>query len=410
MGDRQLDHDVEYRGADPSRRDGDRAPAGRLSRRGFIAASGAGVLSAALAPTATARSITIPSHLGFDGRHDSGPLIIAQRGSFAAGGSVLTSPGTFNPLITGGPGQTLHGDHVYCQFEVPMHPRRLPLVMWHGGGQMGKTWESTTDGREGYQSIFLRRGFKVYIFDQPRRGRAGNTTQGITITPTPGDQDLFVAWRLGIWPSFYPDSQFPQASVGITSPALNQFFRQMTVDTGPEDPTGTPGVIVAGAVALLNEVGPSILLTHSASGILGWLTALGTPNVQAIYAYEPTDYVFPANNVPAPIGTGAATVTPHPVPFSEFLALTKIPIRIQYSDHIPTTSSPYVRVQTWVNRVAMGELMVNAINQNGGNASILHLPDLGILGNTHFSFADVNNLQIAGILSQWLSEHGLDRY
>lgn len=380
-----------------------------LSRRGFIAAGGAGMLSAAIAPSATARSIT-HTRPGFDGRHDAGPLVIAHRGSFAAGGSVLASPGTFDPTITGGPGQTLHGDHVYCQFEVPVRPRRLPIVMWHGGGQMGKTWESTTDGREGYQSIFLRRGFKVYIFDQPRRGRAGNTTQGITIAPTPGDQDLFVAWRLGIWPHFYPDSKFPQASVGINSPALNQFWRQMTVDTGPEDPTGVPGVIVAGATALISEVGPSILLTHSASGILGWLTGLATPNVQAIYAYEPTDYVFPDDNVPAPIGTGAAKITPHPVPASEFQALTKIPIRIQYSDHIPATASPYVRVQTWVNRVAMGELMVNAINQNGGDASILHLPDLGIFGNTHFSFADVNNLQVADILSGWLSEHRLDRY
>jgi len=409
MSDGQLPDDVRSETADVPYREPDKDPTAALSRRGFIAAGGAGVLSAALAPDAAARP-TSRSHLGFDRRQDRGPLVIAHRGSFAAGGSVLTSPGTFDPTTTGGPGQTLHGDHVYCQFEVPVRPRRLPLVMWHGGGQMGKTWESTTDGREGYQSIFLRRGFAVYIFDQPRRGRAGNTTQGTTITPRPGDQDLFVAWRLGIWPNFYTDSQFPQASLGINSPALNQFFRQMTVDTGPGDPTGTPGVIVAGAVALMNHVGPSVLLTHSASGILGWLTALGTPNVRAIYAYEPTDYIFPSNNVPSTIGTGAAAITPHPVSVSDFLALTKIPIRIQYSDHIPATSSPYVRVQTWINRVAMGELMVNAINQNGGDASILHLPDLGIFGNTHFSFADVNNLQIADILARWLAEHRLDRY
>lgn len=54
--------------------------------------------------------------------------------------------------------------------------------------------------------------------------------------------------------------------------------------------------------------------------------------------------------------------------------------------------------------------MVNAINENGGNASIIHLPDLGIFGNTHFPFADVNNLQIADILSAWLHTHRLDRY
>lgn len=372
------------------------------NRRSFFAKVGAALASVPLLGVRPGRAD------GWDHDHDHGqpPLVIARRGSFFAGGSVLQTPGTFDPTISGGPGQTLHGDHVYTQFEVPVRSRRLPLVMWHGGGQSGKTWESTTDGREGYQSIFLRRDFTVHIIDQPRRGRAGNTTQGITITPTPGDQDLFMAWRLGVWPSFYPDSKFPQASQGIGSPALNQFFRQFTVDTGPGDQT----VITTAVAALFAQIGPAVLLTHSASGILGWLTGILSANVRAIYAYEPTDYAFPSNALPAPIGAGAAQITPKPVAPSDFLKLTKIPIRIQYSDHIPSTSSPYIRVQTWVNRVAMGKLMVEAINKAGGNASILHLPDLGLHGNTHFSFADVNNIQIADILSNWLDRHGLDRY
>ncbi len=381
-----------------------------VARRRFFAKLGAGLAALPILGARPSFADDFGDHGAGDNGDGQGPLVIARRGSFFAGGTVLQSPGVFDPYITGGPGQTLHGDHVYSQFEVPVRSRRLPLVMWHGGGQSGKTWESTTDGREGYQSIFLRRGFSVHIFDEPRRGRAGNSTVGITLTPTPGDQDLFMAWRLGVWPNFYPDSKFPQASIGIGSPALNQFFRQMTVDTGPEDVTGTPGPIVAGAAALFAEIGPGVLLTHSASGIFGWLTATQSPNVSAIYAYEPTDYVFPSTELPAPVGTGGSQITPRPVPLSEFLALTRIPIRIQYSDHIPATSSPYLRVQSWVNRVAVGKLMVAAINKHGGNASILHLPDLGIHGNTHFSFADVNNIQIADILSSWLSQHGLDRY
>ena len=83
---------------------------------------------------------------------------------------------------------TIHGDHAYAQFQIPEHARRYPLVMWHGGGQFSKTWESTPDGREGYQTIFLRRGFAVYILDQPARGRAGRSTVGITITPTASEQ------------------------------------------------------------------------------------------------------------------------------------------------------------------------------------------------------------------------------
>jgi hypothetical protein len=81
---------------------------------------------------------------------------------------------------------------------------------------------------------------------------------------------------------------------------------------------------------------------------------------------------------------------------------------MQYSDGIPSTSSPYPRVQNWVNRLAMGKLMRDAINRHGGDASVLHLPDIGIFGNTHFSFADVNNRQIADILSDWLHQKNLD--
>src|SRR3990172_8359488 len=126
------------------------------------------------------------------------PIVIKEQGSFAVGGNVLQSPGVFDPLTFISPtGQTLHGDHAYVQFQIPTNARKYPLVMWHGGGQFGKTWESTPDGREGYQSIFLRRGFPVYIIDQPRRGRAGQTTEGTTITPFPVDASLFIIFRLG---------------------------------------------------------------------------------------------------------------------------------------------------------------------------------------------------------------------
>lgn len=340
----------------------------------------------------------------------NGPLVIARQGSFMAGGSVLQTPGVFDPTVTGGPGQTLHGDHAYAQFQIPQNPRSLPLVFWPGGGQSGKSFETTPDGREGYQSIFLRRNFGVYIIDQPRRARAGNTTVGTTLTPTPGEQDLFVAWRLGVWPKFFPNSQFPQAKQGINSPALNQFFRWATPDTGPQD----RNVITDGVAALLEEIGPCILIIHSASGVLGWLTAMKSPNVKAIYAYEPgggnPDYAFPSNELPPALGSGPTLLSPNPVPLSDFLKLTKIPIRMQFGDGLSAQSSPYPRVQLWLNRFKMAQQMVAAINKHGGNASILHLPDIGIRGNTHFSFSDANNLQIADIFSQWLAKNRLDGY
>src|SRR5207302_1887041 len=75
-------------------------------------------------------------------------------------------------LITAN-GQTYPMDHLYVQFQIPVNARDLLLVMVHGALQTGKGWESTSDGREGFQSIFVRRGFAVYVVDFPRRGRAG---------------------------------------------------------------------------------------------------------------------------------------------------------------------------------------------------------------------------------------------
>ena len=93
------------------------------------------------------------------------PLAIQEQGSFAVGGTVVTTPGTFDPIAQGAynpagadpRGQTLHGDHAYVFYQVPVNARRVPLVFWHGHGQSAKTWETTPDGREGFQTIFLRR-------------------------------------------------------------------------------------------------------------------------------------------------------------------------------------------------------------------------------------------------------------
>jgi hypothetical protein len=120
-----------------------------------------------------------------------GPPIIQEQGSFAVGGTVITNPGTFDPAKMSPEGQTFHGDHAYVFYQIPANARKLPLVLWHGYGQFSKTWETTPDGGEGYQTLFLQRGFGVYVIDQPRRGNAGRSTQPITLTPVPDEQERF---------------------------------------------------------------------------------------------------------------------------------------------------------------------------------------------------------------------------
>lgn len=104
---------------------------------------------------------------------------------------MLRTSGTYTNNAPTAAGQTLHGDHLYAFYQVPQDPKTQPIVMLHGAYQSARSWETTPDGREGFQNIFLRRRFPVYLVDQPRRGRAGNSTVATTIEPTPYDQLFF---------------------------------------------------------------------------------------------------------------------------------------------------------------------------------------------------------------------------
>jgi Alpha/beta hydrolase family len=335
------------------------------------------------------------------------PLVIQQQGSFAVGGTVVTAPGTFDPIAQGAytptpdpRGQTLHGDHAYVFFQVPVSARSLPLVFWHGHGQSGKTWETTPDGREGFQTIFLRRRFPVYVLDQPRRGRAAKSTQPLNLTATPDEQLWFGIFRLGVWPSLYPGVSFSPDSA-----ALDQFFRQSVPNTGPYD----PAVNVRATAALFERIGPGILVTHSQSGTLGWRTAMASRNVRAIVSFEPGgDFLFPEGEAPSLTFSGRP-FSPPTIPLADFMQLTKIPIVIYYGDNIPDPPSTNPGQEQWRVFLAVARAWRDAVNRHGGDVTVVHLPEVGIRGNTHFPMSDLNNVEVANQLSGWLRQKGLDR-
>lgn len=328
------------------------------------------------------------------------PLIIEEQGSFAVGGKVITNSGTFDSYNFSQAGQTFSGDHAYAFYQIPVNARKLPLIFLHGAGQFSKTWESTPDGREGFQNIFLRKNYSVYLIDQPRRGNAGRSMVTMTIEPTPDEQQWFNIFRLGIWPEYFTDVQFPE-----DAESLNQYFRQMTPNTGPFD----EGVIAEALVALYVETGPGILVTHSQGGGPGWRTAIKSDNVRAIVSYEPgSGFVFPQGEAPEAMSSAMGTLTANVVPMDEFLKLTKIPIIIYYGDYIPAEPVENPGQDNWRVRLNMAKLWAATVNKHGGDVTVVHLPEIGIKGNTHFPFSDLNNLEIAALLAQWLEEKGLD--
>lgn len=324
-------------------------------------------------------------------RNSGNVLQIFEQGSFTVGGTILTDS----------LGHTYHGDHAYVFYQKPVHARKYPLVFAHGVGQFSKTWETTPDGREGFQNIFLRRSFSTYLVDQPRRGNAGRSTETITLSPAFDEEEWFNRFRIGIYPDYFKGVQFCR-----NKETLNQFFRQMTPNIGSVDFE----VYSDAYAALFDKIGPAIFVTHSQGGPVGWRTLLKTDNIKAIVAYEPGGGIpFPRGQVPeeGKILTLSKKTEGIEVSMSDFMKYTEIPIIVYYGDNLPETNER-PELYEWTRRLHLMRKWAALLNKHGGDVTVIHLPKIGLYGNTHFPFSDLNNVEVANHLSKWLHEKGLD--
>jgi hypothetical protein len=123
----------------------------------------------------------------------------------------------------------------------------------------------------------------------------------------------FGTFRVGIWPEYFPGVQF------LKDPeALNQYFRQMTPNVVPYD----AGVNSDAFAALFNKIGPTVFVTRSQGGGLGWLTVLKTGNVRGIVSYEPgSGFLFPEGEAPEALPSSGGTLEAIGAPVTEFKKL-----------------------------------------------------------------------------------------
>lgn len=332
------------------------------------------------------------------------PVMISDQGSFMAGGKIVTSPGTYetekNPKDLSG--NTLHGDHAYVFYQIPAKAKKYSLVFLHGYGQSGKSWETTPDGRDGFQNIFLERGYKTFIVDQPRRGRAGRSTVPGNISAQPDDQLWYYNFRIGNYPGFYDNVKVPR-----DEESQKQFFMQMTPDTGsyPSDE-----IISDAMTKVFDKAGEGFLITHSAGGGPGWTTAIKSDKVKAVIALEPGTFPFPKGEVP-PVED---TTSPFPAVGTEvspddFMKLTKIPVVVYFGDNIPTGDKPVENwgLDNWRTRLNLAKKWEQVMKKYGGDCEVVYLPDIGVTGNTHFLMADLNNVEIADVMENWIKSKNL---
>lgn len=342
------------------------------------------------------------------------PIVLETQGSFAIGGTAVKHDGTYSDQhFLESQGQKAYGDHAYVFYQIPVQAKKYPIVFQHGGAQSKRTWETTPDGREGFQNIFLRKGYSVYLLDQPRIGEAGlatvpdNGANPYASNPMYADKALYQLCRVGTFdgdqPVPFKNTAFPKDAA-----SYDQFQRTWTPYEGQLDDD-----VSADALAkLFDKIGPAVLVTHSMGGTVGWRTPFRTDNVKAIVAFEPggSPFLFPEGEVPqaeipvyAPVAAQAKAV-----PLKDFMKLTKIPIILYYGDNIADKPSKQVGPDKWRSEFDMAKKFVAAVNRHGGHAEIVHLPDIGIKGNTHFLMSDLNNQQIADLMANWLHKQGLD--
>ncbi|HEY0184726.1 MAG TPA: esterase [Rhodopila sp.] len=263
----------------------------------------------------------------------------------------------------------------YVRLEAPR--ARYPLLLWHGGGMTGATWETKPDGAPGWQSWFLHAGHDVFVSDAVERGRASWSRYPEIFRDSPhfrSKQECWELFRFGPPGSYatrtpYPETLFPVAQI-------DQFQKQIVPRWASNDaPTQ------AAYDALVRKVGPSVIMTHSQGGAFGFRAALHAPEtVRAVIAVEPS-------GAPDPDTVDVAT-------------LRRVPHLLVLGDYID-------RDPLWRDNVARVGRYFQALREAGGTADVLDLPAMGIRGNSHFPMMDRNSDAVAALVQEWMGKQAL---
>jgi hypothetical protein len=323
-------------------------------------------------------------------KNKPGPLTIKEQGSFFVGGEdkTITQPG-FGPNAPPTSGE-ITVNQMYVQYQIPMKgDQHVPVVMVHGCCLSSKTWETTPDGRMGWSEYFVRKDRSVYLADQVSRARSGfdptafsEVRQGkvpVDKMPTILDATHQVAWtvfRFG--PKYgeaFPDEQFPMQAMG-------ELYKQMIPDLngtlGPQPVATWKQMAALGA-----KLNGAILMGHSESGFFPEQAALIDPTgIKGNISIEmPCVTIFNA---------------------SQLATLAKIPTLVMFGDHLgDVTGGP----ANWAQSFASCNTFVEQLKKAGGDAEMMHLPAMGIKGNSHMLMQDRNSDQLADLVIAWIDKH-----
>ena len=314
-----------------------------------------------------------------------GPLTLEDEGSFFVNGQSFRSeyPGVSPATGPAAPGN-ITVNQMYVHYRIPAGKKAVPLVMVHGSNHTGMTYETTPDGREGWATWFVRQGHPVYVVDHSGRGRSGfNPTPVNAVRDGGVDPKTLPTFFLGpidrAWWNFRFGPEYPKPFPGLQFPleALDQYLAQL-VPNSETTLAGGGANTVSAVAALLDRIGPAVVMVHSQSGVYGLDVARKRPNlVRALVSVE----------------GGCETVTPADIatPF------VKVPFISVWGDN-----SIGAKGANGDKRREGCAQAVNLIKGGGGRATLLILPDVSIRGNSHMMMMDRNNLLVAEVIRRWL--------
>ena len=350
---------------------------------------------------------------------ERGPLILAKSSYFFVNSKI-------DPAVEG----SAPIGQMYVEYMIPQRLRhRYPVVMVHGGSQTGTNFTGTPDGREGWAHYFVRRGYAVYVVDGVARGRSAHWSQVHgPVQPSRINQveQRFVApERFNLWPQAHLHTQWPgEGKPGDAAfdqfyaaqfPSLAAFTKQQQINP--------PAII-----ALLEKIGPSILLTHSQSGAFAWPVVDQRPDlVKANIAVEPNGppvHEVEFKGAPEwfgdtprekPWGLGEVPISYDP-PLSgdaklEFVHQEKAdkPDLVRcWAQKEPARKLPNLaKVPTLIvsseasYHASYDHCTAAYLTQAGVKNTFLRLADVGIHGNSHMMMLEKNNMAIARVMAEW---------
>jgi pimeloyl-ACP methyl ester carboxylesterase len=364
-------------------------------------------------------ALAVPVFVTFAGCATSTPTATpapqVQRTFFYVGGSY-----------TGASDKEIMQGQMYVEKLQPQHVKQpYPLVLIHGAAQTATNWMMTPDGRMGWAEHFLNLGYVVYMVDQPARGRSAwhpDVNGKLRIYTAPQLETLFTASaQLGKWPQAKLHTQWPGS--GKRGDPIFDAFYATQVESLASDIETQQMTQKAGS-ALLEKIGPAVLLTHSQSGLLGWVIAESRPKlVKGIVAIEPSGPPFhnSAPNNPkarawgvtdiavtyeppvtdpeqiktavqaAPDADGLVPCTLQAEPARKLVNLQKIPVLVTVSES--SYHAPY------------DHCTASYLRQGGVPVDFIRMQDQGLRGNGHMSMLEKNNLQVADFLHDWIRTH-----